>query len=75
MIIDMDNAIEWDFRFGPMLGCFTIFPYQLSLGISVRWFESRPALRLYGGPLKLALDWHVTERNQHEEQQTKSIRR
>jgi hypothetical protein len=31
----------------------TFYPYQLTLGLSLRWFERRPHFRLYVGPLKL----------------------
>lgn len=33
----------------------TFFPYQISLGITLRWFEQSPHLRLYVGPFKLAI--------------------
>lgn len=30
-----------------------LYPYQITLGVSLRWFERRPHVRLYVGPLKL----------------------
>lgn len=30
------------------------FPYQLAVGVSLRWFEAAPHLRLYAGPFRLA---------------------
>lgn len=39
-----------------------LLPYQMALGISVRWFDGGPHLRLYIGPLKLYASvfriWH-----------------
>lgn len=32
---------------------FQIYPYQLALGISLRWWDSGPAFRVYLGPLKV----------------------
>lgn len=29
------------------------YPYQLAFGVSVRWLERRPHLRLYLGPIKI----------------------
>ena len=29
-------------------------PYQVAVGISLRWFEGGPHLRIYIGPLKIA---------------------
>jgi hypothetical protein len=28
-------------------------PYQVALGVSLRWFEGGPHLRIYIGPLKI----------------------
>lgn len=30
-----------------------LMPYQLAAGLSLRWFEGRPHLRVYAGPIKL----------------------
>lgn len=30
-----------------------VLPYQLALGLSLRWWGGRPRFRLYLGPLKL----------------------
>jgi hypothetical protein len=30
-----------------------LMPYQLAAGLSLRWFEGRPHLRVYVGPIKL----------------------
>lgn len=29
-----------------------VLPYQVALGFTLRWFEGRPHIRLYLGPLK-----------------------
>lgn len=29
------------------------YPYQITAGISLRWFEKRPHIRLYLGPFKV----------------------
>ena len=44
-----------NFHKGPFVGGFTFFPYQLALGISIRfWFSlfGFTAIRLYLGPFK-----------------------
>ena len=49
----MSRVRELDFSFGPLMGGFTFFPYQLALGISIRyWSCFAPAIRVYVGPFK-----------------------
>jgi hypothetical protein len=47
------KAIEYDLhsKFGGV--GITIFPYQIALGCSLRYWSGMPAFRLYLGPIKL----------------------
>ena len=44
----------------------TVFPYQLAVGLSLRWWERGPALRLYLGPLKAWAYVHILPRMEAE---------
>ena len=48
-----------DFKIGHLGGGITLFPYQLALGISFRYWHCvfAPALRIYFGPIKVWLYW------------------
>ena len=51
----MSKAREWFIKFGPIGIGFTLYPYQLSLGASVRYWPCifAPAFSVYLGPVKL----------------------
>jgi hypothetical protein len=51
-IIEM-NYKEWRIDTRHFFGGFTLFNYQLAFGMSLRWWETRPAMRFYFGPFKL----------------------
>ena len=50
----MSRAREWDFHVGPVSGGLTFYPYQLALGISLRYWPCifAPAFRVHVGPFK-----------------------
>ena len=50
----MSRARDWDFTWGPFMGGFTFYPYQLALGITVRYWRCifAPAIRIHLGPFK-----------------------
>lgn len=51
----MSRAREINFLWGPFGGGVVLYPYQLSLGFSLRYWPCifAPAFRLYIGPIKL----------------------
>ena len=50
----MSRARDWDFTWGPFIGGFTFYPYQLALGVTVRYWRCifAPAIRIHLGPFK-----------------------
>jgi hypothetical protein len=48
-----------DFRFGRLIGGVSFYPYQVALGLSVRYWPCifAPSLRVHIGPLKVWLAW------------------
>lgn len=38
---------------------FDVYPYQFCMGFSLRWFDQRPHVRIYLGPLKFYAGGHV----------------
>lgn len=53
----MSRARDWDFLVGPLGGGATFYPYQLSLGFSLRYWPCifAPSLRIHAGPFKVWL--------------------
>ena len=51
----MSRVREKLFEAGPVFGGLAFFPYQLAMGLSVRWWPCifTPSIRLYIGPFKL----------------------
>jgi hypothetical protein len=50
----MSRARDWNFDFGPFIGGFTFYPYQIALGATVRYWPGvfAPAIRVHLGPFK-----------------------
>jgi len=46
-IMNINKAYETNFQIKRLVGGFIFFPYQLSLGLSLRYFERSPAIRTY----------------------------
>jgi len=56
---------ELPIEFGSrVVGGLALIPYQVAIGLSLRWWCTGPAIRLYLGPLKL---WLSVIRNSAEE--------
>ena len=55
------RVYELPISIGPILGGIELFLYQLAIGISLRWWEGGPALRLYFGPFKFWLSLSFTK--------------
>ena len=55
----MSSAREWNFSLGPFMGGFTLYPYQLALGISVQYWRCifAPSIRVHLGPFKVWCCW------------------
>lgn len=53
----MSKAREWDFQRGRFIGGATFYPYQFSLGFSLRYWPCifAPSLRIHVGPFKVWL--------------------
>ena len=51
------RAIDWDFYWWVFGGGITLYPYQLSLGITLRYWPCifAPVIRIHIGPFKLWL--------------------
>ncbi|KKL14044.1 hypothetical protein LCGC14_2519670 [marine sediment metagenome] len=49
----MSRVREATAFFGPFGGGVAFFPYQLALGVSLRYWQHAPAFRVYLGPFKL----------------------
>jgi len=51
------KAIDCDFNWGILGGGITFYPYQLSLGLSLRYWPCifAPSIRIHIGPIKLWL--------------------
>lgn len=51
----MSRAREMYFRVGPIGGGLTFYPYQISLGISLRYWPClyAPSIRIHCGPVKI----------------------
>jgi hypothetical protein len=51
----MSRARDIDFLVGPLGGGATFYPYQISLGLTLRWWPClfAPTIRLHIGPFKV----------------------
>lgn len=51
------KAKDWDFKWKGLGGGITIYPYQISLGISLRYWPCihAPSIKIYFGPIKIWL--------------------
>jgi len=61
MRINYKRVYESPISIGPVLGGIELFLYQLAMGISLRWWHTGPALRLYFGPFKIWLSLSLTK--------------
>jgi len=59
----MSRAREFDFAFRGFVGGFTLYPYQLALGASVRYWPCifMPSIRIHVGPFKFWCGWALKE--------------
>jgi hypothetical protein len=57
----MSRARDWEFHCDYFGGGITVYPYQLALGISLRYWPClfAPSIRLHIGPLKLWFYWKM----------------
>jgi hypothetical protein len=55
----MSRCRDADFRIGRLIGGASFYPYQLALGLSVRYWPRifAPSLRVHIGPFKVWLAW------------------
>lgn len=51
----MSRAKDYDFDLGFLIGGFTIYPYQVALGVSLRYWPClfAPSIRVHIGPFKI----------------------
>ncbi len=55
----MSRARDWDFGFGRFIGGLTFYPYQLAVGMTIRYWPNvfAPSIRIHVGPFKLWCCW------------------
>ena len=63
---EMKRARDLDWTLGPLIGGFTYYPYQVAVGMTLRyWEESGPMVRVHLGPFKAWVCWVIRgKRNQ-----------
>ena len=51
----MSRARDWDWRCGRFVGGFTFYPYQIALGMTIRYWPCifAPSIRIHIGPFKI----------------------
>jgi len=51
------KAKEIDFQIGPFIGGITLYPYQITIGVSVKYWPCifAPSLRIDMGPIRIWL--------------------
>lgn len=52
------RAREFDWVFGPFIGGFTIYPYQIAVGMTLRYWDG-PMIRVHLGPFKGWICWVI----------------
>jgi hypothetical protein len=53
------RARDWDFGFKHLIGGLTFYPYQISVGITLRFWPGifAPSIRIHIGPFKIWCCW------------------
>ena len=55
--MNLQKAYEYDFKLWKIFLTLTFFPYQCALGLSIRWLQCTPGIRIYLGFIKISVTY------------------
>jgi hypothetical protein len=60
----LSRARDWDFEFKHLIGGLTFYPYQLAVGMTIRYWPNvfAPSIRIHIGPFKVWCCWIKTKK-------------